>query len=228
MRKIIVIATLTIATTIICNAQNIKGFITSGATLSQIDGDEVYGFKKFGYVGSVGAIIPLESKERWLVSVETMFSQRGAREERSYNSYHYKVTLPYIEIPVMAHFSDKKGGWTFGAGFSYSRLMGTPKESFHYDTTGFIPNTETPFIKNDFAVIADIRFTIWRGLKFNARYQYSLAPIKKDWDFHIRSSRGQEFDEHWTRNAYNNSLSARLIWVFGDSQTNNYKQNKKK
>ena len=228
MRKRIVIIFTLLAIATLGKSQNIKAFVTSGVTLSQIDGDEVYGFKKFGYVGSVGALIPLESKERWLVSLEAMFSQRGAREERSYNSYHYKVTLPYIEIPLMAHFSDPKGGWTFGVGFSYSRLMGTPKETFHYDTTGFIPDTEAPFIKNDFAVIADIRFKIWRGLKFNVRYQYSLAPIKKDWDFHIRSSRGDEFNEHWTRNAYNNSLSARLIWVFGDNAGTTYKQNKKK
>lgn len=224
MKRLIAIATLTIALTTVCSAQNIKAFVTSGATLSQIDGDEVYGFKKFGYVGSVGALIPLESKERWLLSIETMFSQRGAREERSYNSYHYKVTLPYVEIPVMAHFADAKGGWTFGLGFSYSRLVGSPKETFHWDTTGFTPNTETPFRKNDFAVIADIRFTIWRGLKFNFRYQYSLAPIKKDWEFMILSTRGEEFNQRWTRNAYNNSMSARLIWVFGDNQTNNYKK----
>ena len=227
MKRLIAIATLTIALTTVCSAQNIKAFVTSGATLSQIDGDEVYGFKKFGYVGSVGALIPLESKERWLVSVETMFSQRGAREERSYNSYHYTVTLPYVEIPVMAHFADAKGGWTVGLGFSYSRQVGSPKETFHWDTTGFIPNTETPFIKNDFAVIADIRFTIWRGLKFNFRYQYSLAPIKKDWEFMIRSKHGDEFNQRWTRNAYNNSMSARLIWVFGDNQTNNYKNKKR-
>ena len=56
MRKIIVIAIITIALSAICNAQNIKGFVTAGTTLSQIDGDEVYGFKKLGFVGSVGAV----------------------------------------------------------------------------------------------------------------------------------------------------------------------------
>ena len=227
MRKIIVIAIITIALSAICNAQNIKGFVTAGTTLSQIDGDEVYGFKKLGFVGSVGAVIPLESKDRWLVSIETMFSQRGAREERSKKTYHYNVTLPYVEIPVMLHFADQKGGWTFGLGLSSSRLVSTPKETFHWDTTRFIPNTETPFRKNDFSVIADIRFTIWRGLKFNFRYQYSIAPIKKDWEFMLRSSNGDEFNEKWTRNAYNNSLSARLIWVFNDNSTNNYKKKKR-
>ena len=225
MKRLIVITTLIIALTGVCNAQNIKGFVTSGVTLAQIDGDEVYGFKKFGYVGSVGALIPLESNERWLMSIETMFSQRGAKG--TYNYCTYKATLPYAEIPVMAHFADKKGGWTFGLGFSYSRLVGTPKESFQWDSTRFIPNTETPFRKNDFAVIADVRFTIWRGLKFNFRYQYSLAPIKKDWEFTEQRNRAEGFRQ-WTRNAYNNSMSARLIWVFGDNQNNNYKQNKKR
>lgn len=225
MTRKFTILLLALMATIFCNAQNIKAFVTSGATLSQIDGDEVYGFRKFGYVGSVGALIPLESKERWLVSIETMFSQRGSREER-YRSYHYKVNLPYIEIPLMAHFADPKGGWTFGLGFSYSRLLGNPKESFYFDSTRFVPNTETPYLKNDFSIIADIRFTIWRGLKFNVRYQYSMAPIKKDWEFLEYNDYGAKFSK--TRDAYNNCLSARLIWVFGDNQRNNYGQNKKK
>lgn len=226
MKRLIAIAVLTIALTAVCSAQNIKAFVTSGATLSQIDGDEVYGFKKFGYVGSVGALIPLESKERWLLSIETMFSQRGAREERSTKTYFYNVTLPYIEVPVMAHFSDAKGGWTFGVGFSYSRLVGSPTESFRFDSTRFVPNTEMPYLKNDFAIIADIRFKIWRGLKFNVRYQYSLAPIKKNWDFVEYNDYGAKFNI--TRNAYNNSLSARLIWVFGDNAGTNYKQKSRK
>lgn len=226
MKRKITILLLAVAAVSLCNAQNIKAFVTSGVTLSQIDGDEVYGFKKLGYVGSVGALIPLESKERWLLSLETMFSQRGAREERSTKTYFYKVTLPYIEVPVMAHFSDPKGGWTFGVGFSYSRLVGSPNEWFRFDSARFVPNTETPYLKNDFSIIADIRFKIWRGLKFNVRYQYSMVPIKKDWDFTEINDHGTEFVK--PRNAYNNSLSARLIWVFGDNAGTNYKQNKKR
>ncbi len=193
--------------------QSIRAFVTAGGNLSQIDGDEVFGFKKLGFNGSVGAMIPLGDSGKWWISVETMFSQRGAYE-KSY-PFHYKVTLPYAEIPIMLHFEDPVGGWTFGLGFSYSRLLQNPIEDVAWDSTGVSTEitdfVDVPFSKNDFSVIADVRFRIWRNLKFNIRYQYSLSPIKKDWEFINDKST-------WMRNAYNNSISVRLVWVFNDEQ----------
>lgn len=203
-------------------AQNIKAFVTAGCNASQIDGDEVYGFEKFGFTGSVGALIPLDKSRRWNTSVEAMFSQRGAKGSiRTGDLFDYKVTLPYIEIPILAHFTDSKGGWTFGAGFSYSRLLGAPKENYSAGRSGYSPDFNVAYSKNDWSVIADIRFRIWRGLKFNFRYQYSMAPIKKDWNFHETLQNGE--DKIWIRDAYSNTITARLIWVFNDEEPRNRK-----
>lgn len=215
--KRILLTILAITATNLAVAQNIKAFVSAGCNASQIDGDEVYGFEKFGFTGSVGAMIPFDKGKRWNASVEAMFSQRGAKGTiHTGDLFDYKVTLPYIEIPILAHFTDSKGGWTFGAGFSYSRLLGTPKEDYSAARSSYYPEFNVPYSKNDWSVITDIRFHIWRGLKFNFRYQYSLAPIKEDWKFHETLQNGEE--RTWLRDAYSSTLTARLIWVFNDDE----------
>lgn len=221
MRKFLITLLIVTTTFTTTNGQSIKAFVTLGGNLSQIDGDEVYGFKKIGFTGSVGAMIPFSENKKWAVSIETKFSQYGAYE-KSY-PYHYDATLPYIEIPVMAHFVDNKGGWTFGLGAVYGRLMDYTEEAA-WDNTG-VTTAITDFQKkeyerNDISFVADIRFAIWKNLKFNFRYQHSLVPIKRDWTFINNGST-------WSRDAYNSSLSARLIWVFGD-EDNTKKKTKKR
>lgn len=222
MKKYLLALALTIIfSSFVAKGQNIKAFVTLGGNLSQIDGDEVYGFKKLGFTGSIGAMIPI-AKENWWVSVETKFAQYGAYE-RSY-PYHYDATLPYIEIPLLIHFEDYIGGWTFGLGASYGRLM-KYNEISAWDATGvttaITDAVKTEYNKNDISFVADIRFKIWKNLKFNFRYQYSLVPIKKDWTFTY-------LKESWNNDAYNNILSGRLIWVINDKDTTKKKHRKKR
>ena len=69
--------------------------------------------------------------------------------------------------------------------------------------------------------MVDARFTIWRGLQLNLRWQHSILPVKRDWTF--RKYEGYESDsdgnrvERWstiTNNCYNHSIIVRLIWQF--------------
>lgn len=223
MKKILVISAIVVGISVgDINAQNIRAFVTLGGNLSQIEGDEVSGFKKPGLTASVGTLIPMSKSEQWLLSIETKFSQYGAYE-KSY-PYHYNATLPYIEIPVLAHFDDPIGKWTFGLGLSYGRLLNYTEKAA-WDVTGvttIITDFEKKeFLKNDLSFVADIRFGIWKNLKFNFRYQQSLLPVKKDWLFTYH--KGTEIQD-----AYNMSLSVRLIWVFNDKDTSKKTQKGKK
>ena len=68
------------------HAQIIKGEVFAGANGCQVDGDECYGFKKFGVNAGAGALVPLTS---WLdIGLEVQFSQKGAfkRDSITYNS----------------------------------------------------------------------------------------------------------------------------------------------
>ena len=213
MKKLLIILCIAAGLSTDVCGQTIRAFVSAGGNLSQINGDEVFGFKKAGLTASVGTMIPIRKNENWLVSVETKYSQYGAYE-KSY-PYHYNATLPYIEIPVMAHFEDPIGGWTFGLGAVYGRLLNYTEKAA-WDATGvttIITDFEKKdFLKNDLSFVADIRFRLWKNLKFNFRYQMSLLPIKKDWLFTYYNSTE-------IQDAYNSSLSARLIWVFNDKDT---------
>lgn len=223
MRRFSLIILLTMLATG-ANAQRIHAFVSSGMTVSQIEGDELKGFKHFGYTGGVGALAAISSNNQWGLSVEALFSQRGAysRSDTRYYLYHINLTTNYIEIPLLIHWQDRNGGMLLGAGISYGRLVQQPHGPIGFDSTFFRPDTtDMNFLSNDLMVVADARFTIWRGLQLNFRWQYSMLPIKRDWNFYqydgyeVNSS-GQ-IQERWktrTNNCYNHSISVRLIWQF--------------
>lgn len=223
--KHIPIAILFVLMTLTASAQQrIHAFFTSGVTFSQIEGDELKGFKQIGYTGGVGALVSLSENNRWGMSLEALFSQRGARStsDTRYYLYYFNVRSNYIEIPLLLHWQDRHGGMLFGAGVSYGRLVRQPHGEIGFSPTFFVPDTtDKTFLPNDFMVVADARFTIWRGLQLNIRWQYSLIAVKRDWTF--RYFDGYESDsegnqvERWatkTNDCYNNSIALRLIWQF--------------
>ncbi len=214
-------------------AQRIRGFISSGVTLSQIEGDELKGFRQWGYTGGVGAIVNLDKNEDWRLSIEALYTQRG-----SYNSsgdpYSISLTLDYVDIPLMLHYRDPWGGMLVGVGLNYSRLVQQPHNVMKYNPAYFFPDTnDMTFLNNDLMIVADIRFPVWKGLWFNIRWMYSLVAIKKDWGFTEFRGTTPLLDDNgnpvlnpdgstvmvprkitWSNDCYSNTLVFRLIWQF--------------
>lgn len=198
-----------------------------GATASQIRGDELRGFKKWGVTAGVGAIMSISDDNTWDASIEANFSQRGAYNNTNDPYSLIGFTLNYVDIPLTIHFTDPWGGITIGAGLNYSRLVQQPHGSIYYSPDYFIPDTgDMSFLKNDFAFALDMRFPIWRGLTFNLRFQHSLLPIKKNWGFTEYPTVGPGVNK-WTNNLYNSSVSVRLLYVFGDDNSRYNKYNRK-
>jgi len=59
--------------------REIKGVVIAGMNLSQVDGDEVYGFKKMGACVGVGGILPLP--KRFSLSLEILYDEKGAYQK---------------------------------------------------------------------------------------------------------------------------------------------------
>lgn len=223
MRRLAIIALLTLIP-MVTNAQRIHAFVSSGMTLSQIDGDELRGFKQFGYTGGVGALVSISNNHRWGVSIEALFSQRGAysTDDTRYYLYQLNIRSSYIETPVLVHWQDTRGGMLLGAGLSYGRLVEQPNGIIGFNPTFFYPDTtDKAFLSSDLMSVLDARFTIWRGLQLDLRWQYSLLPIKRDWMFYKYNGYGYDSDGNRvdryitnTRNCYNNSIIVKLIWQF--------------
>ncbi len=197
-------------------AQRIQGAVIAGGNLSQVDGDEIFGFNKIGFNGGLGAIVPFGKNFQF--TIETLYSQKGSYQGKQYENTdsagnvttgEYKVNLDYLEVPVLVMYNDKDI-ITGGVGFSYGRLVRV-REYEHGRRIETTTLNGGPYERNDFSVLADIRFRIYKKLKLNLRYSYSLAKI-----------RTREFEnllgDTWNRKQYNNSIAFRLIYMFNEPQ----------
>ena len=206
--------------------QIIRAYPSIGATASQIGGDELKGYDKWGFTAGVGAAVKLSQSDKWHLSLEADFSQRGA-SNRTNNPYSLLYfSLNYVDIPLTIHFTDPWGGITIGTGLVYSRLVQQPHGLILY-SNNFVPDTsDMTFLRNDVAAAIDVRFPIWRGLTFNIRYQHSLFPVKRDWHFHGYRNESDHNPSDWSNNCYNSSVSIRLLYLFGTDDSH-YKKQKK-
>lgn len=213
------------------SAQMLKAYGVIGLNAAQIDGDEVFGYSKFAPQVGVGIITPFNMKkpnEGWQASLELLYSQRGAKE--TLDPFQYNTSLHYVDIPLMVHFIDKRGGWTFGIGGQYGRLFkiredwGLPDtiiQSMERPVDGKIPD----FNRNDFSIVADIRFTVWKKIKFSFRYQYSILPIRDDvWFYNGYPAGTQEF-QSWSRDFRNNYMSFRIIYMINERSSRELDRN---
>lgn len=193
--------------------RQIKGVIIGGFNLSQVDGDQVYGFNKFGINAGFGGILPLGHK--FSLSVEVLYNEKGSfrkippESDSLKNLPYYSLKLNYLTAPIMIHFQDRDT-WTFGLGFSWGRLVGF-KELEHNKKQEWDRPNITYKSKNDFSVIADIRFRVWKHLKLNVQYSYSLAKIRTRY---YDPDPGRT--DPWSRNQYNNVITVRLLYYLNE------------
>jgi hypothetical protein len=205
-------------------SQHILGAVSAGINLSQVDGDEVYGFKKVGFNGGPSVIIPFGKDKKWSVTLELLFSQLGSRQKSVYPVSNtidsaragfydgYRLSLNYVQIPMIVHFTDKRF-LAGGLGFQYGQLVGVTEYEDYNDNRGFARSTTTlqgPYTRADIQALADVRIRIYRGFWFNVRYSYSILPIR------TREFVNPFFGNTWLRKQYNNVISLRMVYIFND------------
>lgn len=265
MKKFFILTNIVILCFIIhpLQAQLFKGEVFAGGSLSQVDGDECYGFERINAQVGAGVLWSVVEGD-WLdLGLEILYNPKGAlrSDTLKYNSGSfyglYDLKLNYVEVPLMLYFTDKHR-YTLGIGLAYGRLVGITEkinnietgttvgngrlrwrdgydESDRYDVTSFktledlesaglydqttnpptlmVQNSNT-YSKNDFSVCADFRIRIWKGLHLQLRYQYSLAPIR------IRLfEEYKPYLEYNVRQQFNNQISLRVTYIFGEDLT---------
>lgn len=204
-------------------SQRFLGAVSLGMNLSQVDGDEEYGFKKVGLNVGPAVILPLGKNKKWSITMELLFSQIGSRQKSQYaavdsigdtTGYYdgYRLNLNYLQIPLIVHFTDKRiiSG---GAGFCYGQLVGVSEYEDYNDMRGWVKTPTSlsgPYSKLDFQALADVKIRLFQKLWFNVRYSYSMVPIR------TRVFENPLTHETWTRKQYNNVITLRLTYVFND------------
>jgi hypothetical protein len=189
-------------------AQRFRGGFTLGMNVSQVDGDEIYGFRKYGFHGGAIGTIPL--KNNFLFTLETLYAQKGANQPRSTLYYRqYRVDLNYVEIPFYLQYNDKDV-FTVGAGFSYGRLVEVKEWEKGVRTNTSLMGENAHYDRGDLLALIDVKFRVLARLSMNVRYQYSMEKIRV-------AEFSDDFQQRqWSRKQHNNNITFRLAYMFNE------------
>lgn len=181
----------------------------AGANFTQVDGDNYAGYHRVGI--NAGGIVYAKFDEHLAASIEILYSQKGSRGTYAQeNGNHdvvdaYKLRLNYAEVPLQLCYFDRRRSH-FGAGISIARLVSVKEEG----TLNGVPFEEFdkyPVNKMDYNFIIGGNLHLWQGLFLNARFQYSLVPIRKGSDNIPTSFAGRN-------EQYNNMWTVRMMYLF--------------
>ena len=80
--------------------------------------------------------------------------------------------------------------------------------------TEAVANSNT-YRAHDFNICADLRFRIWEGLHLEARYEYSLHPLR----YRMYYADQNQLLANQIRKQYNNSITIRLVYIFNEHRS---------
>lgn len=151
-------------------AQYFKGGIMFGFTGSQMDGDYLDGFNKFGFSGGVFANRSFNNL--WGMQAELKFILKGAAKPVSNSDASiYKMTLYYYELPVLATLkSTKKTMLESGIAFGYLSKVNFTNNDGTRDKT-------SDFNKTEISWIAGVYYFLNERFSVNMKFSYSLHRV---------------------------------------------------
>lgn len=178
--------------------QIIQPSIILGFNSTQIDGDNLSGFRKFGANAGGGAFIMLP--KNFSVNFEILYSMKGSKSSKSeaarYNG-DYKLILDYIDIPIGFNYHDKERA-IFGLGVIVNNLV-------RYEETFGATKLDSDYKKLGVEFMANLSFVIKRHYGINFRYQYSITQINNG------ATATNPFNQGTQRS---NILTMRFMYIF--------------
>ncbi len=199
-------------------AQRIMGALIVGVNATQVDGDEVFGYHKFGLNTGAAAIVPI--KDKWSFSIETIYNQKGSHQRPRFIDTldgSYDLKLNYLDVPVLIHYTDKDI-ITAGLGASWGGLVKVEEQRNGIQMPGTTLNSGI-YKSNDINLLLDLRFRIIQRLRFNVRYAYSIVPIA------TREVIDSKTGYPNIRKQYNGLFSFRFYYVFNEKLSEKAKNN---
>ena len=148
-------------------AGDFKGGILAGFCASQMDGDRLGGYNKFG--PTAGFFLHRLFDEKWGGQFELRYNQKGATGVIS--EIPYKVRLNYIEVPFLATYNLKKK-IKFEAGFVPSILYRSKV------LNGQIESNQQFYHRIDFPIAFGGYYSVSTKIDISIRFSYSTYPIR--------------------------------------------------
>lgn len=147
----------------------IRAALIAGMNVSQVDGDGIAGFRKFGANGGAAAYVNIH--KGFNASFEILYSMRGAKSsanETIRDGRKLILDLDYIEVPIMVHYNDRDKA-IFGAGIVWNTLVRSKVDPS-------ILADDVVFKRTTLDVVGGVTFLIKKRYGINLRYTYSITP----------------------------------------------------
>jgi Outer membrane protein beta-barrel domain len=152
-----------------------------GLNMSQVDGDEQYGYDRPGIAGGLRGGVALN--RYWEVATELLYSERGSAPAGKNLPMGMNIDLAYAEVPIMLryhYYPDTKlrNRWDVYAGVSYSRMLRSRTRAFEKyvveDKFITAPLFEKGYRRDEFSFICGLSAYLYRNLGVTFRYNYSF------------------------------------------------------
>ena len=171
MKKLFIMALLTLGFTFITNAQEVSFGVKGGANLANFVGDDLSADMKLG--PHFGALAEIMFTDKFGVQPELIFSVQGAQQD--FGDETLKENLNYINLPIMAKYYVTKG-LSLEAGLQFGTLL-----SAKIKVDGETEDVED--IKGlDISFGTGVGYKLDSGLNFTLRSNFGLSNIYKDSD----------------------------------------------
>jgi hypothetical protein len=160
--------------------QSFKAGLTFGMTTSQISGDGLGGWDKFGLAGGAFVSAPLSAKSGFRIGIN--YADKGARTKRdtlNFNTFAYR--LKYIEVPVQ--YAVKNGPLTFLYGVYYGRLI---KQDIL--SNGYAYEITPAFKNSDFGVSIGAALQMGDHFFIEGKFSSSVIPTRPSPNFANQNS----------------------------------------
>ena len=160
-------------------AQNFRGGLRAGLTMTQISGDDLSGFHKLGAYAGGFVNWRFIQNDRWAIQPEINFVMKGsstylkADKNGNINPYgKYVLTLYYVEVSALAKYRVIKGfevefGPTFGVLFA----------STEKDANGKMVG-RMPFRWFELCALGGVSYLFKEHYGINLRYVQTLVPVR--------------------------------------------------
>lgn len=196
-KPLIFVFLLTIAS-FVAKGQRFSGTAIVGANVSQIDGDNLFGWDKIGLNG--GFRLGYEIADKTNLAIEFLYSQRGSAPSISSGSDFQSIDLKYIEIPLLIEYNDwyleEEDYYKVGieGGFSYGNLFSVSSSN------NLIISDLDGYKKNDISYTIGARYSFTKNIAGVFRYSGTVGTIYRNEDANIEGqvSRWMSFRMHYT------------------------------
>ncbi len=177
-----------------------------GFNASQVDGDNIAGYRKFGLNAGAAAFIRLP--KNFTFNFEILFSQKGARNSpnQAFMGEPFRLMLDYVDVPFVFNYHDRNSQGNdvaiFGIGVVFTSLV--RYKEFRGGREWEYPEG-SPYNRLGAEALANLTFVIRQHFGINLRYMYSMTNIvNRKMDFSAMPNQGQR----------NNYLSLRFMYLF--------------